>query len=83
MVAKAQRKISEAAAEEIVPEVIELAKQKHRKKLLKKCEPIKTNSSVYGMGIYDARNEPIPNKRIRTKDEREDDERAFWSKKYY
>ena len=83
MVAKAQRKISEAAAEEIVPEVIELAKQKHREKLLKKCEPIKTNSSVYGMGIYDARNEPIPNKRIRTKDEREDDERAFWSKKYY
>ena len=37
----------------------------------------------YGFGIYDARNEPIPNKRIKTKDEIEDDERAFWSKKYY
>ena len=84
MVAKAQQKISEAAGcRRNCPEVIELAKQKHREKLLKKCEPIKTNSSVYGMGIYDARNEPIPNKRIRTKDEREDDERAFWSKKYY
>jgi len=83
MVAKAQRKIDEAAAEEIIPEVIELAKQKHREKLLKKCEPIKTISSVYGMGIYDARNETIINKRIRWSDEVEDEERAFWSKKYY
>ena len=83
MVAKAQRKINDAEAQEIIPEVIELAKQKHREKLLKKCEPIKPIRSVYGMGIYDARNEPISNKRIRWKDEIEDEDRAFWSKKYY
>jgi len=83
MVAKAQRKIDGAAAEEIIPEVIELAKQRHREKLLKKCEPIKTISSVYGMGIYDARNETIISKRIRWSDEVEDEERSFWSKKYY
>ena len=83
MVAKAQRKINDAEAQEIIPEVIELAKQKHREKLLKKCEPIKPIRSVYGMGIYDARNEPISNKRIRWKDEVEDEDRAFWSKKYY
>ena len=83
MVAKAQKKTTDAEAQEIVPEVIELAKQKHREKLLKKCEPIKPIRSVYGMGIYDARNEPISNKRIRWKDEIEDEETAFWSNKYY
>ena len=83
MVAKAQRKIDAAGACEIVDEVVELAKQRHQEKLLKKCEPIKANNFVYGRGIYDARNEPIPNKRIRYQDEAEDEERAFWSKKYY
>ena len=83
MVAKAQRKINDAEAQEIVPEIIELAKQKHREKLLKKCEPIKANNFIYGRGIYDARNEPIPNKRIRWSDEVEDEEREFWSRKPY
>jgi hypothetical protein len=83
MVLKSQRKIKDAAAEEITPELIELAEQKHREKILKKCEPVKTNNFVYGRGIYDARNEPISNKRIRWADEIEDEENAFWSKKYY
>ena len=36
MLAKAQRKISAAAAEEIVPEVIEIAQERHRQKILEK-----------------------------------------------
>lgn len=53
--------------------------QQDAQKVVEDFKPIKN----YGMGIYDARNEPIPNKRIRTKDEREDEERSFWSKKPY
>ena len=80
MIAKAQRKISAAAAEEITPEVIELAKQRHQEKLLKNCEPIKIKK--YSRGIYDARNEPIPNKRIGYQDEAEDEENAFRNRYY-
>ena len=38
MLAKAQRKISAAAAEEIIPEVIEIAQERHRQKILEKMK---------------------------------------------
>ena len=38
MLAKAQRKISAAAAEEIIPEVIEIAQERHRQKILAKMK---------------------------------------------
>ena len=38
MLAKAQRKISAAAAEEIIPEVIEIAQERHRQKILEKIQ---------------------------------------------
>ena len=82
MLAKLKYKVGDEIAEDI-PKALELVKQKRREELLKKCEPIKPIRSVYGMGIYDARNEPISNKRIRWKDEIEDEDRAFWSKKPY
>ena len=53
MVLKSQRKISAAAAEEITPELIQLAEEKHREKLLKKCEPVKIRR--YTNGIFNCR----------------------------
>ena len=53
MVSKAQRKISAAAAEEITPEIIELAQHKHREKLLEKCRPVKVRR--YTSGIFNCK----------------------------
>ena len=81
MVAAAQRKISAAAAEEITPELIRLAEEKHREKILKKCEPV-TVAKNYG-GIFNPRHS-FPNyKPIKYQDETEDAEREFWSRKPY
>ena len=53
--------------------------QREAQRTIDNFKPMKN----YGFGIYDARNEPISNKRIRWQDEIEDENRAFWSKKYY
>jgi len=53
MVLKSQRKIAAAAAEEITPEIIELAQHKHREKLLEKCRPIKVRR--YTSGIFNCK----------------------------
>lgn len=81
MVLKSQRRIAAAAAEEITPELIKLAEEKHREKILKKCEPVAVNKS-YG-GLFNPRHS-LPNyKPIIYQDEVDDTERAFWSKKPY
>ena len=74
MVAKAQRKISAAAAEEITEDVIRIAEQKHREKLLAAIKPIKIKK--YTSGIYDCRNEIIKNNKKST------DKIEYW-KRYY
>ena len=74
MVAKAQRKISAAAAEEITEDVIRIAEQKHREKLLAAIKPIKIKN--YTSGIYDCRNEIIKNNKKST------DKIEYW-KRYY
>ena len=81
MVAAAQRKISAAAAEEITPDLIKLAEEKHREKILKKCEPVAVNKS-YG-GLFNPRYSSPNYKPIKYQDEIEDTEREFWSKKPY
>ena len=81
MVAKAQRKISAAAAEEITEDVIRIAEDRRRNRLLEATKPIKIRN--YTTGIYDARNEPISRKQIKYSDETADEEMAFWSKRYY
>ena len=53
MVLKSQRKIAAAAAEEITPELIQLAEEKHREKLLKKCEPVRIRR--YSSGIFNCK----------------------------
>jgi hypothetical protein len=81
MVLKSQRRIAAAAAEEITPDLIKLAEEKHREKVLKKCEPV-TVTKNYG-GLFNPRYS-IPNyKPIKYQDEIEDAEREFWSKKPY
>ena len=60
-------------------DVVHREMQQDAQQTIDNFKPIKN----YGFGIYDARNEPIPNKRIRWADEAEDEEREFWSKKPY
>lgn len=81
MVLKSQRRIAAAAAEEITPELIKLAEEKHRENILKKCEPVAVNKS-YG-GLFNPRYSPPNYKPIKYQDEIEDAEREFWSKKPY
>lgn len=83
MVLKSQRKITDAAAEEITPDLIKLAEEKHREKLLKKLEPV-TVTKNYG-GLFNPRYSSMNYKPIKYEDEVEDEERAFWSGpvKYY
>ena len=71
MIAKAQRKISAAGATEITEDVIRIAEERHREKLLEKTKPIKTIN--YSSGIYDARNEILlNNNKKRFKDDDDD-----------
>jgi len=74
MIAKAQRKISAAGASEITEDVIRIAEQKHREKLLAATQPIKIKN--YTSGIYDCRNEIIKNNKKST------DKIEYW-KRYY
>ena len=53
MVLKSQHRIRAAAAEEITPEIIELAEKSHREKLLKKCRPVKIRG--YTGGIFNCK----------------------------
>ena len=82
-------RLKKAELEYITEDVIKIGKERHQQEVKKKLEQtdkaLRRDSifSKYGTGIYDARNEPIPRKRIRYKDEIEDDEAEFWSKKYY
>ena len=50
--------------------------QQDAQKVVEDFKPIKN----YGMGIYDARNEPIPNKRICRQEEKEEE---YFNPKYY
>ena len=74
MIAKAQRKISAAGASEITEDVIRIAEQKHREKLLAATQPIKIKN--YTSGIYDCRNEIIKNNK------KSIDKVEYW-KRYY
>ena len=60
-------------------DVVHREMQQDAQQTIDNFKPIKN----YGFGIYDARNEPISNKRIRWADEAEDEERELWSKKPY
>ena len=81
MVLKSQRRIAAAAAEEITPDLIKLAEEKHREKVLKKLEPV-TVTKNYG-GIFNPRYSSPNYRPIKYQDEIEDTEREFWSRKPY
>ena len=66
----------------ITDKTIDVAQKEIQQDALKKTDIFKPIKN-YGMGIYDARNEPISNKRIKWSDEEEDEEKDFWSNKYY
>ena len=82
-------RLKKAELDYITEDVIKIAKERHQQQLQLKLnendKKIKNSNmfSKYGRGIYDARNLPIPNKKIKYQDEIEDEEREFWSKKYY
>tara|TARA_R110002051_G_scaffold49425_1_gene96493 strand:+ start:98 stop:691 length:594 start_codon:yes stop_codon:yes gene_type:complete len=88
MLAKAKKKISAAGAEEITEDVIEIARQKHQEKLLKRIEPVNsgpplvttsgyTRSYLQNMNPFQKGNYT----RLKYKDEIEDEDREFWSSK--
>ena len=58
-----------------------MSKEKHREKILKKCEPV-TVTKNYG-GIFNPRYSSPNYRPIKYQDEIEDTEREFWSKKPY
>ena len=66
----------------ITDKTIDVAQKEMQQEALKKIDIFKPIKN-YGMGIYDARNEPISNKIIKWSDEIEDEEKDFWSNKYY
>ena len=66
----------------ITDKTIDAARNEMQQEALKKTDIFKPIKN-YGMGIYDARNEPIPNKIIKWSNEIEDEEKDFWSNKYY
>ena len=66
----------------ITDKTIDVAQKEMQQDALKKTDIFKPIKN-YGMGIYDARNEPISNKIIKWSDEIEDEEKDFWSNKYY
>ena len=76
MVAKAQRKISAAGAAEITDDVIKIAEERRRNRLLESTKPIRIRS--YTTGIYDARNEIIKSNKRKF----DDDDNTFKTRYY-
>jgi len=76
--ARIQRLLTENEVQEITPDIIEVAKERRRKRLEEAASPLLPDTKQYGRGLYNPLKSMGNYKKIKYSDEIEDEEREFW-----
>ena len=76
--ARIQRLLTENEVQEITPDIIEVAKERRRKRLEEAASPLLPDTKQYGRGLYNPLKSMGNYKKIKYADEIEDEEREFW-----